>query len=255
MLYDPSHYVLQCLDYLDNIDIYKDRIKMFHVKDAEFNPTGRQGVYGGYQGWVERAGRFRSLGDGQVDFGAVFSKLTANNFDGWAVVEWECALKNSEDGAREGAEFVKAHIIEVTEKPSMISPPVERMRRQPADAGTVTEEIFMTIEASKSEHRNGKIRLGMVGGGQGAFIGAVHRMAARLDDHYDLVAGALSSTPEKSRHRDWLSALMQSAAMVHSRRWQRGKQRDRMASKPSPSSRPIMCILLPPKPFWNAEFT
>jgi len=116
MLYDPSHYVLQCLDYLDNLDIYKDRIKMFHVKDAEFNPTGRQGVYGGYQGWVERAGRFRSLGDGQVDFGAIFSKMAANNFDGWAVVEWECALKHPEDGAREGAEFVKQHIINVTEK-------------------------------------------------------------------------------------------------------------------------------------------
>ncbi|BCH63897.1 oxidoreductase [Agrobacterium vitis] len=56
----------------------------------------------------------------------------------------------------------------------------------------------MTIEASKSEQRAPKIRLGMVGGGQGAFIGAVHRMAARLDDHYDLLAGALSSTPEKS---------------------------------------------------------
>ncbi|MUZ63862.1 Gfo/Idh/MocA family protein [Agrobacterium vitis] len=56
----------------------------------------------------------------------------------------------------------------------------------------------MTIEASKSQQRAPKIRLGMVGGGQGAFIGAVHRMAARLDDHYDLVAGALSSTPEKS---------------------------------------------------------
>ncbi|EEY08599.1 LOW QUALITY PROTEIN: conserved hypothetical protein, partial [Brucella pinnipedialis M163/99/10] len=116
MLYDPSHYVLQCLDYLDNIDIYKDRIKMFHVKDAEFNPTGRQGVYGGYQGWVNRAGRFRSLGDGQVDFGAVFSKMAANDFDGWAVVEWECALKHPEDGAREGAEFVRAHIIRVTDK-------------------------------------------------------------------------------------------------------------------------------------------
>ncbi|MOA05250.1 Inosose dehydratase [compost metagenome] len=89
---------------------------MFHVKDAEFNPTGRQGVYGGYQGWVNRAGRFRSLGDGQVDFGAVFSKMAANDFDGWAVVEWECALKHPEDGAREGAEFVKAHIIRVTEK-------------------------------------------------------------------------------------------------------------------------------------------
>jgi len=116
MLYDPSHYVLQCLDYLDNIDIYKDRIRMFHVKDAEFNPTGRQGVYSGYQNWVDRAGRFRSLGDGQVDFGSIFSKMAANDFDGWAVVEWECCLKHPEDGAREGAEFVKAHIIRVTER-------------------------------------------------------------------------------------------------------------------------------------------
>ena len=114
MLYDPSHYVLQALDYLDNIDIYADRIGMFHAKDAEFNPTGRQGVYGGYQPWVNRAGRFRSLGDGQVDFGAVFSKLAAADFDGWAVVEWECALKHPEDGAREGAAFVRDHIIRVT---------------------------------------------------------------------------------------------------------------------------------------------
>lgn len=115
MLYDPSHYVLQALDYLDNIDIYKDRIKMFHVKDAELNPTGRQGVYSGYQPWVDRAGRFRSPGDGQVDFGAVFSKLAAADFDGWAVVEWECCLKHPEDGAREGAAFVKSCIIRVTE--------------------------------------------------------------------------------------------------------------------------------------------
>ncbi len=116
MLYDPSHYVLQCLDYLDHIDIYHERIKMFHVKDAEFNPTGRQGVYSGYAPWVKRAGRFRSLGDGQVDFGAIFSRLTAHDFDGWAVVEWECCLKHPEDGAREGAAFVDAHIIRVTEK-------------------------------------------------------------------------------------------------------------------------------------------
>ena len=116
MLYDPSHYILQCLDYLDNLDIYKERIKMFHVKDAEFNPTGRQGVYSGYQSWVNRAGRFRSLGDGQVDFKAVFSKFAAMDFDGWAVVEWECALKHPEDGAREGAKFVKDHIIRVTER-------------------------------------------------------------------------------------------------------------------------------------------
>ncbi len=116
MLYDPSHYVLQCLDYLDNIDIYAERIGMFHVKDAEFNPTGRQGVYGGYQSWIDRAGRFRSPGDGQVDFGAVFSKLTAAGFGGWAVVEWECCLKHPEDGAREGAAFVRDHIIRVTDR-------------------------------------------------------------------------------------------------------------------------------------------
>ncbi|RCH55369.1 sugar phosphate isomerase/epimerase [Mucilaginibacter hurinus] len=115
ILYDPSHFVLQCLDYLQYIDIYHERIKMFHVKDAEFNSSGRQGVYGGYQNWVDRAGRFRSLGDGQVDFKAIFSKLAAYNFDGWAVLEWECALKHPEDGAREGAEFIKNHIIRVTE--------------------------------------------------------------------------------------------------------------------------------------------
>lgn len=113
MLYDPSHYVLQQLDYLSNIDIYHDRIRMFHVKDAEFRPSGRQGVYGGYQPWADRAGRFRSPGDGQIDFGAIFSKLTRHGFDGWAVVEWECALKHPEDGAREGARFVRDHIIRV----------------------------------------------------------------------------------------------------------------------------------------------
>ena len=116
LLYDPSHFVLQCLDYLAYIDIYHERIKMFHVKDAEFNPTGRQGVYGGYQSWLNRAGRFRSLGDGQVDFKAVFSKMAQYDFPGWAVLEWECALKNQEDGAREGAEFIKKHIIRVTDK-------------------------------------------------------------------------------------------------------------------------------------------
>ena len=68
ILYDPSHFVLQQLDYLSFIDIYHERIKMFHVKDAEFNPSGRSGVYGGYQDWLDRPGRFRSLGDGQIDY-------------------------------------------------------------------------------------------------------------------------------------------------------------------------------------------
>ncbi len=116
LLYDPSHFVLQCLDYLSYIDIYHERIKAFHVKDAEFNPTGKQGVYGGYQSWINRAGRFRSPGDGQVDFKSIFSKLTMYDYPGWAVMEWECCVKNSEDGAREGAGFIKKNIIRVTEK-------------------------------------------------------------------------------------------------------------------------------------------
>lgn len=116
MLYDPSHFVLQQLDYLAFIDHYHERIKMFHVKDAEFRPNGKTGVYGGFQPWKTRAGRFRSLGDGQVDFGAIFSKLATYDFDGWAVLEWECFLKNSNDGAAEGAEFIKKHIIQVSER-------------------------------------------------------------------------------------------------------------------------------------------
>jgi sugar phosphate isomerase/epimerase len=116
LLYDPSHFVLQCMDYISYIDHYHERIKMFHVKDAEFNATGKQGVYGGFQNWVDRAGRFRSLGDGQVDFKRIFSKLTEYNYKGWAVLEWECCLKHPEDGAREGAEFIQNHIIRVTEK-------------------------------------------------------------------------------------------------------------------------------------------
>lgn len=114
--YDPSHFVLQQLDYLAFIDIYHSRIRAFHAKDAEFNPTGRQGVYSGYQPWIDRAGRFRSLGDGQVDFVGIFSKLARYDYASWAVLEWECCLKHPEDGAREGAEFIASHIIRVTDK-------------------------------------------------------------------------------------------------------------------------------------------
>ncbi len=116
ILYDPSHMVLQQLDYLAFIDIYHERIKAFHVKDAEFRPNGRSGVYGGYQSWVDRPGRFRSTGDGQVDFSGIFSSLAKYDYEGWAVLEWECCLKHPEDGAAEGAEFIRRHIIRTTDK-------------------------------------------------------------------------------------------------------------------------------------------
>jgi sugar phosphate isomerase/epimerase len=116
ILYDPSHFVLQQLDYLAFIDIYYERIKAFHVKDAEFTPNGRSGVYGGYQGWIDRPGRFRSLGDGQINFSGIFSKLTGHHYDGWAVLEWECCLKHPQEGAAEGAPFIQQHLIRPADK-------------------------------------------------------------------------------------------------------------------------------------------
>jgi sugar phosphate isomerase/epimerase len=112
--YDPSHFVLQQLDYLQFIDFYHERIKAFHVKDAEFNPTGKAGVYGGFAAWADRPGRFRSLGDGQVDFGGIFSKLSQYGYGSWAVLEWECCIKDAQQGAAEGAPFIENHIIQVT---------------------------------------------------------------------------------------------------------------------------------------------
>lgn len=116
ILYDPSHFLLQQMDYVAFIDHYHERIRAFHVKDAEFRPNGKSGVYGGYQGWRERPGRFRSLGDGQIDFSQIFSRLAHHGYAGWAVLEWECCLKHPEDGAREGAPFIREHIIRVTDK-------------------------------------------------------------------------------------------------------------------------------------------
>jgi len=115
LLYDPSHFVLQQLDYLQFIQLYGERIKAFHVKDAEFQPSGRVGVYSGYQPWSKRAGRFRSLGDGQVDFKQVFTLLTEAGYTDWAVLEWECCVKSPEQGARESAPFIAEHIIEATD--------------------------------------------------------------------------------------------------------------------------------------------
>ena len=116
ILYDPSHMVLQQMDYLAFLDLYHERVRAFHVKDAEFRPSGRAGVYGGYQDWIDRPGRFRSLGDGQIDFRQVFSKLAQYGYPGWAVVEWECAIKHPETGAAEGAKFVREHIVRVTDR-------------------------------------------------------------------------------------------------------------------------------------------
>ncbi len=116
MLYDPSHLVLQCIDYVGYITCYGDYIKAFHVKDAELNPTPKSGVYGGYQEWKDRPGRFRSLGDGQIDFKQVFSRLTEVGYSSWAVLEWECCVKGAEQSAREAVSFIKSMLIDAPKK-------------------------------------------------------------------------------------------------------------------------------------------
>jgi sugar phosphate isomerase/epimerase len=116
ILYDPSHMILQQMDYLAFLDLYHQRVRAFHVKDAEYRPSGRSGVYGGYQDWIDRPGRFRSLGDGQIDFHSIFSKLAQYDYPGWAVLEWECCLKHPEAGAAEGARFIRDRIIRVTDR-------------------------------------------------------------------------------------------------------------------------------------------
>jgi sugar phosphate isomerase/epimerase len=138
ILYDPSHMLLQHMDYLGFIELYAERIAAFHVKDAEFVRSARSGVYGGFQDWAQRPARFRSLGDGQVDFRGVFSRLAAAGYRGWCVLEWECCLKRKEDGAAEGAPFIHRHMIQTTPVP------FDAALRRPVDAGAARRILGIT---------------------------------------------------------------------------------------------------------------
>ena len=149
LLYDPSHFLLQHMDYLGFIDIYQSRIKAFHVKDAEYQMSARSGVYGGYQDWRHRAGRFRSPGDGSIDFKGIFSRLTNYGYDGWATLEWECCFKNRYEGAREGAELIRRHIIAVTD--TAFDAPM-RHRHLPPKSGRFSEPI--ASRATEIHHPN-----------------------------------------------------------------------------------------------------
>jgi hypothetical protein len=89
---------------------------LFTSRTPSFGPTAAAACTAAIRTGSTAQGRFRSVGDGQVDFTQIFSKLAQYDFPGWAVLEWECCLKNPEDGAREGASFIRDHIIRVTEK-------------------------------------------------------------------------------------------------------------------------------------------
>ena len=114
------------------------------------------------------------------------------------MLEWECALKHPEQGAAEGAPFIESHIIRVTEHA------FDDFAGGATDA-KANKKALGLAELEIADHgtqralARGASASGMVGGGQGAFIGAVHRIASRLDDQYELVAGALSSEPERAR--------------------------------------------------------
>ena len=248
--YDPSHFVLQQLDYLEFIDIYHERIKAFHVKDAEFNPTGRQGVYSRLPGLgrTAPAASARSATARSIS-AAIFSKLAAYDYDGWAVLEWECCLKHPEDGAREGARVHRAATSSGSPRSAFddFAGGGDR-RRPPTDACSASTEGAMTIEGTQRERRR-RIRLGMVGGGQGAFIGAVHRLAARWTTSYELVAGALSSDPERAQALGApSSASRRTAAYGDFEEMARARgARGRTASRWSRSSRRTTCTAPSPR--------
>lgn len=108
--FDPSHFILQVLDYLAFVDLYHDRIFGAHWKDGEFNPSGRQGVYSGMMPFISRAGRFRSLGDGHLTLKALEAGLAKYGLSLWRVLEWEDVIKDKVLGATEGAKILQALI-------------------------------------------------------------------------------------------------------------------------------------------------
>jgi len=148
MLYDPSHLVLQGIDYLAYIDHYHSRIRMFHAKDAEFRPNGRTGVYGGYLPWVERAGRFRSLGMVKwISPACSRSSLSMIIPAGrWSNGNARSSIRRTE---RDRGEVRSRHIIRVTDK-AFDDLPQPRSIRQPTGA-------CWTIEANTVNERNLKI--------------------------------------------------------------------------------------------------
>ena len=114
--YDPSHFLLQALDYLEFIDIYHERIYAFHVKDAEFNPTGRQGVFSGFQtGSTAPAVSARSATARST------SAASSRSSPPTITTAGRCSSGSAASSTRRtararGAEFIKHHIIRVTEK-------------------------------------------------------------------------------------------------------------------------------------------
>lgn len=116
MLYDPSHLFLQMIDYVGFLEVYREFVKVVHVKDAELNRSARTGFWGGYQSWPSRAGRFRTPGAGDIDFAAIFAKLAEIDYAGWAVLEWECCIEHPDDGARKGAALIREQILRVQER-------------------------------------------------------------------------------------------------------------------------------------------
>ena len=186
--YDPSHFVLQALDYLQFIDFYHERIKAFHVKDAELNPTGRQGVYSRLRG-LGRPGRPLPLAGrrrGRFRRHLQQAHRLRLRLLGGARVG---VLPQEPRGrrARGGRVHRGAHHPGDRAELRRLRRRRRRRGRQPARA------------RPRPVSRRRRLRLGMVGGGQGALIGAVHRLAARMDDRYELVAGCFSSTAERSR--------------------------------------------------------
>src|SRR6266850_143374 len=112
----------------------------------------------------------------------------------------------------------------------------------------------MTANTQSTDAANRRLRLGMVGGGPGAFIGAVHRIAARLDDRFELVAGRCLPIQSEAVPRLLNCISRRSELTEVLRRWRRRKRGGRTGLTPFRLSRPIIFISRPQKRFWRQAF-
>ena len=175
--YDPSHLGYQGVDYVKFIRAFGKRIFHVHMKDVWWgHGDGSVGVFGGHTSFGDprRYWDFRSLGHGDIRFEDIIVALNDVGYRGPLSVEWEDIRMDRVHGATEAAAFV-------------------RKARLPAERGGLRRRVRAPAPMNR------KLRFGMVGGGPGAFIGAVHRLAAQMDGAAELVAGAFSSDPARSR--------------------------------------------------------
>ena len=198
ILYDPSHFVLQQLDYLAFIDFYHERIRPSTSRTpSSTRPAGRASTAASSPGSTAPAASARWATGRSI---SAASSPSSRQYDyrrlGGAGMG---VLPEASRGRRARRRGVHRRAHHPRHREGLRRFRRRRHRRGGQPPHARSGPVRHRGGRSESGRGAARLRLGMVGGGQGAFIGAVHRIAARLDDRYELVAGALSVRPRARR--------------------------------------------------------